>query len=341
MTKEIKKQYSMLLGQYLKNQTERNLYLGQNFSRRLVQKDITPEEVVSIHKESLEQIYSGDMDDEKLTDDMRNALDFLTEFMIQYGLALGEHKTLLKNQEEMDHELELAANVQKTMLKTTIPEISGLNIGSISIPARKMNGDYVYFQGDEKRFAGIGVADVVGKGIPAALCMSMVKNGLDTLGQPSISPSYALDVLNRIVEKTVDDNMFISMFYGRYDVAQSNFTYASAGHEPALLYKAKTEEFIELESEGLLLGVLPDVHNVEKNITLEKDDMVIIMTDGVTECRVEERFLEKSEITDLIYKHKEKSPQKLAEAIFLEIEKLAHFKPLADDLTFVVIKKDE
>lgn len=330
----------MLLGQYLKYQTERNLYLGQNFSRRLVQKDITPEEVISIHKESLEALYDGD-DTGNFTDDMRNALDFLTEFMIQYGLALREHKILLKNQEEMDHELELAANVQKTMLKTTIPEIRGLTIGSISVPARKMNGDYVYFQGDTQRFAGIGVADVVGKGIPAALCMSMVKNGLDTLGQPSISPSYALDVLNRIVEKTVDDNMFISMFYGRYDVVQSNFTYASAGHEPALLYKAKERKFIELESEGLLLGVLPDVHNIEKSIILEKDDMVIIMTDGVTECRVDDRFLEKSEITDLIFKHKEKTPQKLAEAIFQEIEKLSHFKQLADDLTFVVIKKEE
>lgn len=327
----------MLLGQYLKYQTERNLYLGQNFSRRLVQKDITPEEVISIHKSALEEIYDNDRD---FTDDMRNALDFLTEFMIQYGLALREHKILLKNQEEMDHELELAANVQKTMLKTTIPEIEGLSIGSVSVPARKMNGDYVYYQGDAKRFVGVGVADVVGKGIPAALCMSMVKNGLDTLGQPSISPSYALDVLNRIVEKTVDDNMFISMFYGRYDVVQSNFTYASAGHEPALLYRAKEQDFIELESEGLLLGVLPDVHNMEKNIILNKDDMVIIMTDGVTECRVEDRFLEKSELTDLIFKHKDLPPQQLAEAMFHEIEKLSHFEKLADDLTFVVLKKE-
>lgn len=338
MTKEIKKQYTLLLGQYLKYQTERNLYLGQNFSRRLVQKDITPEEVISIHKEALEEIF---YDNESFSDDMRNALDFLTEFMIQYGLALREHKILLKNQEEMDHELELAANVQKTMLKTTIPKIEGLSIGSVSIPARKMNGDYVYFQDDTKRFAGIGVADVVGKGIPAALCMSMVKNGLDTLGQPSISPSYALDVLNRIVEKTVDDNMFISMFYGRYDVAQSSFTYASAGHEPALLYRAKEQEFIELESEGLLLGILPDVHNTEKSIILQQDDMVIIMTDGVTECRVEDRFLEKAELTDLIFKHKEKSTQELAEAIFFEIEKLSNFKSLADDLTFVVIRKED
>lgn len=338
MSKEIKNQYMSLLGQYLKYQTERNLYLGQNFSRKLVQKNITPEEVISIHKESLEEIYSGS---DNFTEDMRNALDFLTEFMIQYGLALGKQKNLLKKQEEMDHELELAANVQKTMLKTTIPEIEGLSLGSVSIPARKMNGDYVYFQGDGKRFVGIGVADVVGKGIPAALCMSMVKNGLDTLGQPSISPSYALDVLNRIVEKTVDDNMFISMFYGRYDLTQSIFTYASAGHEPALVFKEKTQSFIELESKGLLLGVLPDVHNLEKNINLETGDMVIIMTDGVTECRVDDRFIEKAELIDLIYKYKDQEPQQLAESIHQEIEMLSNFNKMADDLTFVILKKED
>ncbi|WP_346215037.1 SpoIIE family protein phosphatase [Kurthia sibirica] len=69
--------------------------------------------------------------------------------------------------------------------------------------------------------------------------------------------------------------------------------------------------------------------------------MIIIVTDGVTECRVDDRFMEKSELTDLIYKHKEKKPQQLAEAIFHEIEKLSHFNKLSDDLTFVVLKKED
>ena len=91
----------MLLSQYLKYQTERNLYLGQNFSRHLVQKNITPEEVISIHKIALEEIQELG-----ITDNIIISLDFLTEFMIQYGLALREHKILVEQQESMNHEIE-------------------------------------------------------------------------------------------------------------------------------------------------------------------------------------------------------------------------------------------
>lgn len=316
----------------MKYQTERNLYLGQNFSRRLIQKNITPEEVVSIHKKALEEIYSG------ISEDTKNSLCFLTEFMIQYGLAHQNHKILLRKQEEMDHEIELAANIQETMLKTDIPEIRGLELGFISVPARKMNGDYVYFQKEVGGTIGIGVADVVGKGIPAALCMSMVKSGLDTLGEASISPAYALDVLNRIVEKSVDDSMFISMFFGSYDGGKSLFRYASAGHEPALYYIASEDCFTLLDAKGLLLGVLPNVHFEEKEVHLEPNDMIIIMTDGVTECRIDHQFIKRSAIIEMIRAVKDESPQKIAEAVYNELQKLLNFK-LQDDLTLAILKK--
>lgn len=325
----------MLLSQYLKYQTERNLYLGQNFSRHLVQKNITPEEVISIHKIALEEIQELG-----ITDNIIISLDFLTEFMIQYGLALREHKILVEQQESMNHEIELAAKVQNTMLRTKKPELDGVEIDFLSVPAGKMNGDYVYFQDDDSDFVGVGVADVVGKGIPAALCMSMVKNGLDTLGQASISPAYALDVLNRIVEKSVEDNMFISMFYGRYDSEESIFTYASAGHEPALYYCAREQKFYDLdESKGLLLGILPDVHYTESSIKLEANDMIIIMTDGVTECRTEdERFLTREELIEMIFNVKEETPGDLARSVFKALEKFQAFHQ-RDDFTLAVIKK--
>ncbi|MEG0380355.1 MAG: SpoIIE family protein phosphatase, partial [Kurthia sp.] len=87
--------------------------------------------------------------------------------------------------------------------------------------------------------------------------------------------------------------------------------------------------------------VLPDVHNLEKNINLETGDMVIIMTDGVTECRVDDRFIEKAELIDLIYKYKDQEPQQLAESIHQEIEMLSNFNKMADDLTFVILKKED
>ena len=101
----------------------------------------------------------------------------------------------------------------------------------ISVPAKEMNGDYTHFLNDDTT-VGIAVADVIGKGIPAALCMSMIKYGMDSLNGAETEPVIVLDVINRIVEKSVSDSMFISMFYGKYDTSKSEFTYASAGHEP-------------------------------------------------------------------------------------------------------------
>ena len=171
--------------------------------------------------------------------------------MIHYGLALKEHQSLIRKQEELEVEMNVAAKVQDTLLKTKIPDFPGLDIGLVSVPAKQMNGDYIYFVSDENNHASVAVADVIGKGIPAALCMSMIKFGMDSLQSDKSSPHLVLDMVNRIVEKSVDDSMFISMFYGKYDAEESVFSYASAGHEPALLYKASNGTFTELDAKGL------------------------------------------------------------------------------------------
>src|SRR5690606_3460700 len=116
-----------------------------------------------------------------LPDVVWHSFDFLIEMMINYGLALQERQSLLKRQEELKVEMDLAANVQETLLKTKLPSLDGLDIGLLSIPAKKMNGDYIYFVSDYDGYAGVAVADVIGKGLPAALCMSMIKFGMDSL----------------------------------------------------------------------------------------------------------------------------------------------------------------
>ena len=94
--------------------------------------------------------------------------------------------------------------------------------------------------------------------------------------------------------------MFISMFYGTYEVSKSEFTYASAGHEPPLFYCAKNSEFTELQAKGLLLGVIPNVKYEQHVITLNHGDFVVMMTDGVTECRTEDGFIEQQKVMEII-----------------------------------------
>jgi len=130
-----------------------------------------------------------------LPDVVWHSFDFLIEMMINYGLALQERQSLLKQQEELKVEMDLAANVQETLLKTKLPLLEGLDIGLLSIPARKMNGDYIYFVSDHDGYAGVAVADVIGKGLPAALCMSMIKFGMDSLSSTHALPKDVLSVI--------------------------------------------------------------------------------------------------------------------------------------------------
>lgn len=332
MVQKIESQYKEILSQYMQRQSEQNLYVGQNFSRQLISENTSPEEVISMHKAAMQELYSD------MPDEVWHSFDFLIEMMINYGLALQERQSLLKRQEELKVEMDLAAHVQETLLKTKMPVLEGLDIGLLSIPVRKMNGDYIYFISDQAGHAGIAVADVIGKGLPAAMCMSMVKFGMDSLNDSLALPKQVLETINRIVEKSIDDSMFVSMFYGRYDAETASLTYGSAGHEPAILYRANTGKFFELPAKGLLLGVSPVATYEEHTISLEKNDMVVMMTDGVTECRTDEGFIERDVIFDLIESKKDQPAQVIVQHVYDELERMQNAE-LRDDFTLVIYKK--
>lgn len=330
--KELKIQYQKILSDYLTNQTERNLYIGQNFIRQLIQKKVAPEEVINIHKYAIEHIYPD------LPADISHSYDFLIEIMVHFGLTLKEHQSLLEQQEELRVEMNVATKIQEMILHTTIPKVNEIDIGMVSIPIRKMNGDYVHFLSDDEFYVSVGVTDVVGKGVPAALCMSMVKYGLDTLEYATKDPSYILEVLNRIIEKSVDDSMFVSMFYATYDINGNVFTYGSAGHEPAIYYCAREQTFYDLESKGLLLGVMPEVKYPQHELSLEENDFILMITDGVTDFRKQGKLDPRDVIKKIALKYSNLSAQEMCEKMYSYLKALPDFD-LEDDFTVVIFKK--
>lgn len=333
MTDNLQVQYKKILTDYISNQCEEDLYFGQNYIRQLIRKNITPEEVIAIHKKTIQQLY-GDV----LPEEISHAYDFLIEMMVHYGLKVKENESLLLKQEELRIEIDIATKIQNLLLKTTIPKLKQLDIGMKTVPVRKMNGDYVHFLHDGLHHVSFAVTDVVGKGVPAALCMSMVKYGLDTLEYAKNNPAYVLEVLNRIIEKSVDDSMFVSLFYGRYDLENDVFTYGSAGHEPALYYNAAEQKFYDLESKGLLLGILPEVKYPQFEVQLEENDFIIAVTDGVTEFRKFDEIDSRELIQQIAISCKHLSSQEMCETIYKELYKLQDFR-LEDDFTVVIIKK--
>src|SRR5699024_3279290 len=156
---------------------------------------------------------------------------------------------------------------------------------------------------DDSNNIGIVIADVIGKGIPAALAMSMIKYSLDSFPDTMRNPSAILENLNRVVERNVDASMFITMFYGLFNVETGVLQFSSAGHEPGFYYCAESDEFFEIEAKGLVLGVSSQAKYRQFEMEMSLGDMVILLTDGVTECRVGERFIERDEVLGVIRKY--------------------------------------
>ncbi|MBM7694595.1 sigma-B regulation protein RsbU (phosphoserine phosphatase) [Peribacillus deserti] len=329
----LEEKYREALSNYLKEQTEQALYQGQKYSRKTIEHKISPEEIISFHKSTLMDTY------EDLPDEVLHSLDFLLEVMMGYGIAYREHQNLKHLQQELKSEIEIAANVQHTLLGTHIPKVKDLEIGAISVPARHMNGDYYHFVQDENQCVGVAIADVIGKGIPAALCMSMIKYAMDSLPDHRHFPKSVLESLNRVVERNVDPSMFITMFYGLFDPETHIFSYASAGHEPGFYYDAEKKEFTDLTARGLLLGVEKKTQYEQYEKYVAPGDMIVLMSDGVTECRTSEGFIERNTLIEFIEKNMHLSAQEMVNNIYKQLEKMQHFQ-LRDDFTLIILKRN-
>ncbi|WP_112179730.1 MULTISPECIES: PP2C family protein-serine/threonine phosphatase [Paraliobacillus] len=325
--------YRKLLKEYLLTKDETALYRAEQFSKLSMQHNISPEEIINTHIEALKELYPS------LQKEISDSLNFLLEAMISYGLAYQEFQSLRAKQSELNSEISVAANMQQTLLSTIKPQTKGLDIGAISVPANQMNGDYYHFVTDKKDDSlGIAVADVIGKGIPAALAMSMIKYSMDSFPESQRNPSAILENLNRVVERNVDPSMFITMFYGLYNPKDAVFSYASAGHEPGFYYHADKGEFEEIEARGLVLGATDQSKYQQFERHIKKDDRIILLTDGVSECRVGDRFIEREEVLDVIKEYIHLPAQEAVEHVYKHFERVQDFQ-LRDDFTLIILRK--
>lgn len=329
----IVRKYKEILSNYLKILDEQSLYKGQQFSRKAIEQKVSPEEIINYHIMVMEDLYPD------MTEEVKNSFDFLLEVMINYGFAYREHQSLRSRQRELQSEIEVAASMQQTLLSSELPQVDGLDIGVISVPAKQMNGDYYHFVQDENGTVSVAIADIIGKGVPAALCMSMIKYSMDSLPETRMDPGAVLESLNRVVEQNVDPSMFITMFYGLFDPRDSSFYYATAGHEPGFYYNSKEDTFEEIEARGLVLGVSRTTKYEDHKMNIEPGDMVVLLSDGVTECRKGERFIEREEVAEMIRKYSDLSSQQIVENVYRELERFQDFQ-LRDDFTLIILKRD-
>ena len=224
----------------------------------------------------------------------RGACDFIQKPWDNWRLLglvrnqLERGQQVVRAEAEHDREMREAGDIQKRLLPRHITQIPGLDISADWKPARVLGGDYF----DILRFAdgsvGLCIADVEGKGVPAALVMSNLQSAVKAFATPAMEPQELCRRLNTIFCEDVQTERFISLCYARLDPAIRRLTFTNAGHCPPLLMRAngQTEK---LERGGAVLGRLPGWKYEQGEVTLGANDVLVLFTDGVTEAENSEQ----------------------------------------------------
>ncbi len=250
------------------------------------------------------------------------------------------------SRERLESELETARKIQERLLPHTMPEVSGFEISGISLPSQQVGGDYFDFLDMGEGQLGIAIADVSGKGIPAALLMANLQASLHA---QVIRPGEVGEVTSRINDLLVDStdsNMFATFFYGILDRAASTFTSTNAGHNPPLLLRV-AGEIERLEAGGLLLGFMAEQEYQHQTATMEPGDILVLFTDGITEAFesglevVADGLFGEDRFIAVVRENRSSSAREIQNAILVAISDFTGGSPQSDDITLVVIKRRE
>ncbi len=243
----------------------------------------------------------------------------------------------------MDHELEIyhhdlriATEVQRNILPHEKPDVPGLDIGFICKPAKQIGGDYFDFIPLGKGKLGIAIGDVSGKSLPAALLVSMHKYILRSATANTDSVISPLRSLNQIIWEDTSPEVFVTTIYGVYNSAASTFIYANAGHLPPMLCRNSSSKY--LWSPQTPLGIQQNLFIEQQQVKLNKGDILVLLSDGVTDMRNSRGDCFGFErLRRIVKKNVHLGSQDIANLVY---EQTINFSTgeLVDDFTIVILK---
>lgn len=181
-------------------------------------------------------------------------------------------------------ELNEAREIQRGLMPRRMPSLNGFSLASAWQPAHDVSGDYLAAYKFNESHAALCVADVAGKGLPAALLMSNMQAALKSFASETISPSELCEKLNRLMCGNTPLRKFVSCFYGDLDVANRTMTFTNAGHNPPFLMR-RNGECLRLDDGGCVIGAFGDSKYTQGQIKFNEGDKLLLFTDGVTEAR--------------------------------------------------------
>src|SRR6201982_2486774 len=252
--------------------------------------------------------------------------------------------SMANEKKRLDHDLEIARDIQGLLLPSEAPAINGFQISGINVPARQVSGDYFdYIHVDQERL-GVAIADVSGKGVPASLIMAICRSVLRAEAAGNPSPADVLRKVNRQLYPDIKEDMFISMAYLILDHQQRGVTLARAGHDAPLWYKRQSQTVTSVKSPGMVVGIdsgsVFDRLTVDFAISLDRDDCLVLYTDGVTETlNTDGDEFGLDRMMESLRASANDGAQAIVKQITHDVRDFTGSAPQNDDMTLIAIRK--
>lgn len=242
-------------------------------------------------------------------------------------------------EERLSRELEIAAEIQESLLPTKLPQMGGLSIAVVSIPASEVGGDFYDFITVSDRQLTLIIGDVAGKGIPAAMLTSVTRTMLRVEAMRGDLPHSIIHQANNVLYQDLSRaDSFVTAFVATIDAAAGTLTYASAGHTPAILWRAETQTTEQLKATSPPIGIFYRGEST-RTVTLNPGDTLLFYTDGITEAESPAAELfGLSRLIQIVEANAHESPEKLQQQIQTEITQFRQDSLGRDDATLLVVK---
>jgi sigma-B regulation protein RsbU (phosphoserine phosphatase) len=267
-------------------------------------------------------------DNEKLLGSLRR--------QIEEGRVLRERKEQEKASQRLMREMHEAREIQNRLLPAELPKFAGCDIQAFWQPANEIGGDYFDAIRLSDTSLAVCIADVAGKGLPAALLMSNTQASVRGFAQTITNPANMCRHLNRIVLENTRSDKFTTLFYGVLDSAAATFRYTNAGHVPPILVRPDGT-IVRLSEGGTVLGVFPDSPYEEAQVTLRLGDRLVLITDGISEAaNAEGDEFGDDRLIRILLENRRLAASEL-QALILDAVARFSGQPLQDDATLMII----
>ncbi|MBC8447599.1 MAG: SpoIIE family protein phosphatase [Chloroflexi bacterium] len=247
----------------------------------------------------------------------------------------------LVEKERLERELELARDLQQSILPHDFPRLPQFSFAARSQPARRVGGDFYDVIPLGKGRLGLVMADVSDKGMASALYMALTRSLIRAEAKRRFSPRQVLLSVHRLLLEMTQADMFVTAFYGVLDPAQHSLRYVRAGHDRPLLFNPATGECRFLMAQGTLLGCLEQVDLEEVDVSLQAGDLLVLYSDGITDANSPAgEFFGVERLSETVCGTGELAAQGVCDLIFESVKRFQAGAVQYDDMALLVVRVD-